>query len=447
MKIKYFVRTKSDEKDRLVSIRIRVKHGRKIDLSAETQKFVLFGDWNAEAEKVYIRPTSPDADNINYHLAILKANIERAILKETYQDKINSVWLTDFIERYWNPEKFQANGEPKGHDLFSYFDDYIKKIETQPNPKTGKPVAYRVYREYCITLNYLKKYAKQKRRKIDFEDINKDFYRDFVKYLQSVEIVHTKKENKDEKDKPKEPPRKLANNTINSKIKKLKSVLNDATEAGVNTSLRYKSAFNLSEDADTIYLHEKDLDLIYNFDLSENKRLAKVRDLFIIGCWTGLRFSDLNQVNTKNIKNGLLHVTQQKTEGRVIIPLHPTVIEILSRYNGKPPEIISNQKFNEYLKDLCKLVELNEPVKKTITRGGKKETEYKQKWEMVTTHTARRSFATNLYKSGLQSQTIMQITGHKTESAFLRYLRISAEEHANKLAEHWAQLGKHLKVV
>ena len=443
MVLKFSIRTTKEKSENPVPIYLFAQHGRNFQTFVTTGKFVIPADWDKVNEKVRAKESSPYASEINRDLGTLKTNLEYALANEPDPDKINTDWLKHFIRNFWNP----VAAEERKTDLFTYFDDYIKKIETQPNPKTGKPVAYRVYREYCITLNYLRKYAKMKRRKIDFEDINKDFYRDFVKYLQSVEIVHTKKENKDEKDKPKEPPRKLANNTFNSKIKKLKSVLNDATEAGVNTSLRYKSAFNLSEDADTIYLHEKDLDLIYNFDLSENKRLAKVRDLFIIGCWTGLRFSDLNQVNTKNIKNGLLHVTQQKTEGRVIIPLHPTVIEILSRYDGKPPEVISNQKFNEYLKDLCKLVELNEPVKKTITRGGKKATEYKQKWEMVTTHTARRSFATNLYKSGLQAQTIMQITGHKTEGAFIRYIRISAEEHANKLAEHWAQLGKHLKVV
>jgi integrase len=104
--------------------------------------------------------------------------------------------------------------------------------------------------------------------------------------------------------------------------------------------------------------------------------------------------------------------------------------------------MISNQKFNDYIKDVCKKAEFKSKVSKSLTKGGKRQTEIKEKWEMVSSHTARRSFATNLYKSGFPSISIMAITGHKTENAFNRYIKVNEEEHAEMLAKHWANTTK-----
>lgn len=436
MKISYFVESAKNDESTLVSIRVRVRHGRSIDLFAKTSKYIYISDWNSVKQEV--KESNPEAYEINYDLGTLKAFIAKEVSVHSKVIKLTSAWLNEKIDSFFNKDK----KEDKPQTLFSYFEEFISKIETQPNIKTGRPVVYRVYREYCIVYDYLKRYSKYKRRSFDFEDIDRSFYSDFVKFLQSIDVTTSKELKRAEKEGVKLKPRYMANNTIASKIKKIKCVMNDATYSGINSNLKYKSAFNLSEDADTVYLNESELQKLADMDLSNNARLDRVRDSFLVGCWTGLRFSDLGQVEERNIKNGMLFVTQKKTVGRIVIPIHKTVERILSKYGGRTPESISNQKFNGYLKELCQKAELNSLVLRTLTRGGIRDSKHYEKWELITTHTARRSFATNLFKQGVKAQTIMQITGHKTEGAFLRYLRISAEENAQILNEFWSNSKK-----
>ncbi|WP_423130635.1 site-specific integrase [Gaoshiqia sp. Z1-71] len=191
-------------------------------------------------------------------------------------------------------------------------------------------------------------------------------------------------------------------------------------------------------------MNEKELDILYNLDLVENKRLDRIRDLFLVGAWTGCRFSDFSTIGPDQITNGFLYVQQAKTGAKVVIPLHPVVKAILQKYNGILPDAPSNQKFNDYIKEVGELAGINTPTAKRLTRGGKRITQSFPKWELISSHTARRSFATNLYKSGFPSISIMQITGHTTEKAFLKYIKVTPEEHAHLLAEHWKKFNKTL---
>ena len=237
-------------------------------------------------------------------------------------------------------------------------------------------------------------------------------------------------------------------NTVGKKIQTLKIFLNEATARGINTNLKYQSTrfIAVTEESDNIYLTVEEIEKIYSLDLSDKPKLEKVRDLFVIGCWTGLRYSDWNKVRPENIQEGFVSLKQQKTGQPVVIPLHPTVQAILDKYDGDLPRPITNQKFNEYLKLVAKLADFKEAITKQITRGGKTETIIRHKWEMVTTHTARRSFATNMYKMGVPSITIMAITGHRTETAFLKYIKVTPQEQAKLMREIWLNNGSYLKV-
>ena len=295
------------------------------------------------------------------------------------------------------------------------------------NDKTGKVISYKNQREYINTYRLLCQYESKKHIRFDWEDIDVSFYNGFITYLQSLNY---------------------ATNTIGHKIVALKAVLNAAKERKINDCSNYSGHLfhTVSEESQTVYLDEKELDFLYNLDLSKDDRLDRTRDLFF-GCWTGLRFSDFTRIRPEYIQNDILTIVQQKTGGRVAIPLHPVVKSILEKYKGNLPECVSNQKFNEALKDLGKYADLNERVFKSITKGGHKETTVYKKWELISSHTARRSFATNLYKSGFPSISIMQITGHKTEKAFMKYIKVTTEEHAKLLQLHWAKSGSLLKVV
>jgi len=254
----------------------------------------------------------------------------------------------------------------------------------------------------------------------DFEDLDKQFYSELVNYM--IE------------------EKKYSINTYGRAIKFIKTVLHSATEQGYNTKMDYKLVFKgTSEPSDSTYLNEIELENLFKLDLSNDFRLDRVRDLFLIGCWTGLRFSDFTTIKKEDINGDRIRVKTQKTRHKVIIPIHPTVRAIIEKYNFELPPAISNQKFNEYLKEVAIKAEINEPFTKNITKGGKSISITHPKHDFITSHVARRSFATNAYKRKIEPLLIMAITGHKTETEFLKYLKITDEEKADlfELSINW----------
>jgi len=142
-------------------------------------------------------------------------------------------------------------------------------------------------------------------------------------------------------------------------------------------------------------------------------------------------------------------VKTQKTGEKVVIPLHWTVKNILEKYSETAkglPRDLSNQRMNDYLKEIGREVKIDEQIHRANTKDGLKVSTNVPKWELITTHTARRSFATNLYKNGYPTIGIMQITGHRTEKSFMKYIKVSHEENAEKLIQHWKTTNK-LRVV
>jgi integrase len=216
--------------------------------------------------------------------------------------------------------------------------------------------------------------------------------------------------------------------------------MNEAIDRNLTKNLEYKNRrFTvLTEQVDKIYLTQSELKIIYELDLTGFPRLSRVRDLFIVASYTGLRFSDLIQVKPENILNDAtqIKIRTEKTSELIVIPLHKYVKEIIKKYDGSLPNVISIQKMNEYLKEIGEKAEINATVKTAITRGGKTDNTLHKKYELISSHTARRSFATNAYLMDVPSISIMKITGHKTESSFMKYIRISQEDNANKLVNH-----------
>lgn len=149
-----------------------------------------------------------------------------------------------------------------------------------------------------------------------------------------------------------------------------------------------------------------------------------------------MRFSDFSNINVRDIKDGLLEFTQFKTKEKVVVPIGEEVIAILDRNNGEVPLSMSNQKMNMYLKLIGAMIpELHEVVEKKLTKGGKLTKKVLPKYELISTHTARRSFATNEYNAGTPTITIRAITGHKDEKSFLKYIKATSTDHAKKLQE------------
>lgn len=398
---------------------MRLVDGRDLTMYAKTEEYILGKHWDNKTHWIASRAKFDRERELTASLNDLKAKIEDKYLQDRKAGKTDKTWLKTAVDKYYHPEKYE---EHKPRTLFEFIQHFIDRTDDR------NPVSYKQVREYNRTFYYLQEFCEEKGKEYDFADIDLEFYEDWVAWLQK---------------------KNLAKNTIGKKVQTLKIFLNFASEKEMPVNRQFKSHRfkNLSEESDTVYLNEKELDQLYKLDLSVTPGQEKVRDIFLIGCWTGCRFSDLPQVTRKNIKDGMIFITQGKTGNKVWIPMHPVVNAILEKYDFEIPPMITNQKFNEALKKIAKKAKIDEPFHKKITRGGvTRSTEYK-KWQLVTSHTARRSFATNLYKSGFPSISIMQITGHRTEAAFLKYIKVTSEEHARMLQAHWQKSASHLKVV
>ena len=295
--------------------------------------------------------------------------------------------------------------------------------------KTLDPTSWTT-KHYITTKNVLLKYQKTLPQPLAFEDINMDFYNDFLRWCKNVPYKKTKKGEL----------LYYALNTIGSHFKEVKVFMNYANDKGWTTSKGYmhKNFKVLEETSESISLDIHKIYKIYDLDLSNNKRLDQVRDLFCIDCWTGLRYGDLHQVspdkfidNDKKIK-----LRTYKGNRNIVIPLHQMIMDIVAKYDGKLPPVPTDYEINRCLKIIGRLAGLTEKFSKTTTRRGKRVSKSYFEWELITVHTARRSFATNMVLAGLPRDVVMGLTDHSTEKSFNKYIKMSREQNADRVADH-----------
>lgn len=309
-------------------------------------------------------------------------------------------------------------------DLFAYITQFRENSKSKVNKYTGRTLASKTFTSYKQLNELLIEFRNTKKYKVSFDTINHDFDTAFKLFLT--------------KDK------EFSVNTIGKHIQTLKVILNDAVKNKQTTNIDFRDFAVYKQETDSIYLTISELELIQKLDLSNNLKLGNVRDLFLIGCYTGLRFSDFTNINAENIDGDFLTIETKKTGKTVSVPIHKAIKPIfqkcMERYSRPTPPPISNQKMNEYIKEVCKKVDsFHSFVRIKENKAGLTYYTKYQKFELITTHTARRSFATNNFISGLNSQVIMAITGHKSEKSFLAYLKLKEKENAEIMRLHWEE--------
>jgi integrase len=286
-------------------------------------------------------------------IANIIENTLRKMLNDGRGNELNPETLKNEIKE----QLFSENKIVKPQHQKTYFCNFIETVINEStngertHQKTGKILSKLTVRSYSGTLKHLKEYETNRKIKIRFSDITLKFYNDFKKYLNE---------------------NNYAINTIGKQVKNIKVFMRIAYERGLTENRDFeKPAFlKVSEETQSIYLTENELQSIYELDLSNVKRLETVRDMFLIACYTGLRFSDLKQLKKIHFKENTIEMTTIKNQQRVIIPLHWTVKEIFNKYEYELPRLISNQKMNEYLKELGQMAGINETVMITETKGG-----------------------------------------------------------------------------
>lgn len=355
-----------------------------------------------------IRKNAPNAAEINAGLTRLAAETERIYLEYKSQGEFLSVSrFRDLLNQFWH------GTEPKTLetlDLVAYTGRYI-----QERLDSGKK--YNLLKGFRTLQRYFAGYRDKIRAKsLPLDSVDLDFHAGFVAYLTI--------------DKG------LAPNTIHKAVNRLKTIMSEAFDRKYTTNSAWRSnRFTAPrEQTDAIYLTEQEIGRIAALDLSARPAYERTRDSFLFGCYTGLRYSDFSSVAPENISvmDGItiLKKRQVKTRRFVAIPLFAPALEIVEKYGGAPP-VVNNQVMNRHLKEIARIAGISGSAPKTRTRGQFSAVSNVQRWALVTTHTARRySFVANdlrAVREGRDWRGVMDITGHRTESQFFEYVKVSAD--------------------
>ena len=277
--------------------------------------------------------------------------------------------------------------------------------------------AIQTIKSYVSTLNHLETYSKLHSFSFEFDGINPEWRNSFIKYLQN---------------------QGLGKNTEGKHIKIVKIFMNEATERNLNSNLsfRSKSFSKPHEDVHKIFVTMEEIGKLASVDLKDDKLKDIVRDYFIISCLTSLRYSDFVNIRPEHIKENTIQMTTQKTSEPVIIPIASLVRKVFEKYNYILPKAPCNQVFNRTLKEVGKLAELNEITTISKTIGGVKQKQAYKKYQLLTSHTGRRSMISNCIIEGIPTPSIMLISAHKNLKVFQGYVRLNQMQNAEVLAKH-----------
>ena len=365
-------------------------------------------------------------------------------------DIINNVINVDVIEELKEKEKEkeqkrleleEAEKRKKQMTLVKFIDQYVEdvKLGKRTTLAHGRTFVKGSRFSLANSLGHFKEFMADTGVTYDFQDVDLDCYAKYKAWLMAQDISK-------DKDKENHEPVHYADNTIGGFIKKLKSVLRAADSRGYPVNPAYRSTefkAQSSVDVDTIYLTREEVDRFEKVDLTkkeDGKNLELARDIFLVGVWTAQRVSDYNNLKPENIKevynNGTpmtyISIHQQKTGRLVEIPCNAKVRAILNKYPKGLPHL-SDQKINRYIKEIGKMAKIDDVIEVKGSRGGEVIKEYYKKYDLICTHTARRTGATLMYLDGIAIYDIMKVTGHKSVTTLEKYIRADKLEVAQKL--------------
>lgn len=337
-----------------------------------------------------------------------------------YQDRLNGK----------TPQKKEkgkieiSQRSPKKPDLFDVFHLFLAECSEKNAWTTA------TYKKMSALEGDLTSFKKD----ISFADLSESGLTAFVHFLRDEKTLRTPRKKKGErKAYDKEDITGLKNTTIKKKLELLTWFLNWASEHGYNTNMAYKSFHPTLKTTQkkVIYLSKPELERLKQLQIPSGlPHLEAVRDVFLFCCFSGLRHSDAYNLRKNDIKEDHIEVTTVKTADSVSIELNSVTREILQKYkdfpfaDNKVLPVIQNQPMNRHLKELCQLAGINEPIRITTYTGNQRKDEIKEKWELVGTHTGRRTFIVNCLSLGIPPNVVMKWTGHSDYKAMKPYIDI-----------------------
>jgi len=393
-------------------------------------------------------------DIINGLTAMMDAG---TITPDAAKRYVNSILRKDAA-----PQIEQPVQEEKRVTLMEWIDTFIEQCERgeRLKRKSTRKITDGTIRTYKGTREQLKYYQEKRHKIIDFDDVTLDFYDDWRRFFL-------------EKTSARGTSRPYSPNTIGKHVKNLKTFLYAAKDMKLTTCDDWQSSrFSAdSQDVENVYLTDERVQQLYEVDFEDEKTIGRLmalapddderkvmkdqltrrtpqllneaKDIFVVGCLTGQRVSDYKRINDemyRTLSDGeeYIYLQQTKTGKWIYIPLDIRVRAILTKYNGKLPQIY-DQDLNERIKVIGRLMGWRENAGITELHGNLQVKTSKAFYECIKTHTARRTFATNAYKHKISLSSIMVITGHSSEKQLRKYLKLDNEERAILAAAEFAK--------
>lgn len=299
-------------------------------------------------------------------------------------------------------------------DFFQVFDNFVEDCGRQNNWTDS------TFEKFAAVKNHLTNF----REGLTFEFFDERGLNDYVGYLRDV--------------------KEMRNSTIGKQLSFLKWFLRWAFKKGVHQNNAYDSYKPKlkSTQRKIIFLTWDELNRLREFKIPSNKQaLERVRDVFLFQCFTGLRYSDVFNLRRSDIKDDHIEVTTVKTSDSLIIELNNHSKAILDKYkdvafeNDKVLPVITNQKMNNYLKELAEMAGIDEPVRQTYYKGSERIDEVTPKYALLGTHAGRRTFICNALALGIPPQVVMKWTGHSDYKAMKPYIDIADDIKANAMSK------------
>lgn len=426
--IKFYLATPQRERSAIIlSVTFKNKQYRRTTKESTLVKF-----WNPQRQRVRVCRENRMANCTNDALEHWCQAAQRAESLFKKADTVPS--LREFFETVDDEyckileRPIPLIDTPKDHlDLFSdYFGSYIDRYANARSVITIK--------HYRTVLNKLKQYEKQIRLQLSFQDINISFYNHFRAWIYG---------------------QGYSDNYFGSMIKIIKQVYREAREVDHVHNLSgtaHKNFITVMKESDPIFLSIDELMKLHELkitgsmvleewpDLKDEKAVKRriatcdlVRNRFLIGAFSGMRVSDFSRFSESNIVEGMIMMRTRKTDTPIAVPLHPVIKKILAN-DFDLSKTISDQQMNAYIKRLAKMAGIDEKVTICEHRGGEVREIRIEKYTLISTHTARRSFATHLQRSKVPLSAISRALGHKKVTTTMRYLRLGVDENAAILA-------------
>lgn len=302
-----------------------------------------------------------------------------------------------------------------------FIKDYIERKESMVNSKTRRKLSSGTIYNHKNAFQRLQLYCQEKHKRIVWDLFDKRFAEEFTAWM-------------NDKD--------YSANTIASQYSIIKVWLSDAEFEGYISDKSFHKYPTATHDVDNIYLTEEEILRLYQIDFSNEEvrkqidpksNIEQTRDLFIVACWSGLRFGDWHDLTRYMINESGLSLSTHKTMSKVAIPIHPMVRKIISKYNGKLPKSVDKSKTIAQLQKCGELAHIDTPTELHRIRGGEEITLMEPKYKFITNHTARRTFCTNMYLRNIPVKFIMDVSGHTTEANFFKYIKITPQMSAKRL--------------